>query len=412
MPTLPEISVTGNAVQINGGDATPSSTDGTDFGSVLQGQPAPTLTFTVKNDGGSALTIGTVLLPPGFSPIGQLPFSLAWGDSASFTVTLNTASAGTFFGQINFSNNDGNETPFNFSIIGTVTPLPTRIISLSGNLAFGNVTVGTSAQRTLTVANNGNSTLTVSGISYPSGFSGDWPSGTIAAGGSQPVTVTFAPTSVTSYGNTLAVSANQTSGNNTYAISGTGVPAPAVVALNPSNLDQVYDGSPKVVTASTTPPGLALTITYSGSATLPTTAGTYPVVATVNDPNYTGSASGTLTINKATATVVLNAASLNQAYNGSPKVVTANTTPSGLSVAMSYNGGGTPPTAVGSYPVTATVNDPNYSGLASGTLMVGPAALIITANNGSKAYGQAVTFIGTEFTASGLQNSETVDRWH
>ena len=37
-----------------------------------------------------------------------------------------------------------------------------------------------------------------------------------------------------------------------------------------------------------------------------------------------------------------------------------------------------------------------------------PAALTITANNAGKAYGQVITFSGTEFTATGLQNGQTV----
>src|SRR5208283_4517161 len=44
----------------------------------------------------------------------------------------------------------------------------------------------------------------------------------------------------------------------------------------------------------------------------------------------------------------------------------------------------------------------------NGSLTVNPAALTITANNRSKSYGQAVSFAGTEFTASGLLNSDAV----
>src|SRR4029078_11293239 len=43
-----------------------------------------------------------------------------------------------------------------------------------------------------------------------------------------------------------------------------------------------------------------------------------------------------------------------------------------------------------------------------GALTVNPASLTITANNQSKTYGQTVTFAGTEFSSTGLQNSETV----
>ena len=50
------------------------------------------------------------------------------------------------------------------------------------------------------------------------------------------------------------------------------------------------------ITATTTPAGLTTGITYNGSATAPTAAGSYPVVATINDNNYQGSATGTLIV--------------------------------------------------------------------------------------------------------------------
>ncbi len=101
---------------------------------------------------------------------------------------------------------------------------PTKIIGVSGNLAFGTVTTGQTATATLTVSNTGNSPLTVSGITYPTGFSGAW-SGTIAAGGSQGVTVTFAPVAVTAYSGTVTVNSDKTSGVNTLSASGAGAAA-------------------------------------------------------------------------------------------------------------------------------------------------------------------------------------------
>jgi formylglycine-generating enzyme len=98
---------------------------------------------------------------------------------------------------------------------------PMRIIALSGNLTFGTVAVGSSSQSTLTIYNTGSSAMTVSNISYPNGFSGNW-SGIIAAGSSQPVTVTFSPVSATSYGGTVTVNSDMTSGVNTIGASGTG----------------------------------------------------------------------------------------------------------------------------------------------------------------------------------------------
>jgi len=59
---------------------------------------------------------------------------------------------------------------------------------------------------------------------------------------------------------------------------------------------QIYDGQPKAATASTTPAGLNVQLTYNGRSSLPTEPGRYVVDATVDDANFTGAASGTLTI--------------------------------------------------------------------------------------------------------------------
>ena len=97
-----------------------------------------------------------------------------------------------------------------------------RGITVSGNLAYGNVMAGTSTQRTLTINSTGLSTLTVSNLSLPAGFAGNW-SGTLAPGGSQNVTITFSPATVASYGGTLTVNSDAVAPTNTLSISGTGI---------------------------------------------------------------------------------------------------------------------------------------------------------------------------------------------
>jgi hypothetical protein len=62
---VPEITVLGNGVSIGDGDTTPSLTDYTDFGSVVQGGTAISRTFTVRNDGTATLTLGAVTVPAG-----------------------------------------------------------------------------------------------------------------------------------------------------------------------------------------------------------------------------------------------------------------------------------------------------------------------------------------------------------
>jgi|CXWL01.1.fsa_nt_gi hypothetical protein len=70
--------------------------------------------------------------------------------------------------------------------------------------------------------------------------------------------------------------------------------ATATVTLD--SLVQAYDGTPRSATATTVPPGLAVSFTYGGSPLAPTASGTYAVVGTVADVNYQGSATGTLIV--------------------------------------------------------------------------------------------------------------------
>jgi len=117
----------------------------------------------------------------------------------------------------------------------------TRIIRLEGDLNFGDVQVGDSAQRTLTIYNDGNSTLNVTGINYSTpDFSGDW-SGPISAGASQPVDVTFAPTQVKTYSGTLTVSSNKTDGTNTKSVSGTGTPITTNIIVTSPNGGEIWN---------------------------------------------------------------------------------------------------------------------------------------------------------------------------
>lgn len=116
----------------------------------------------------------------------------------------------------------------------TPTPAATRIIGLSGSLAFGNVTIGQSSTATLTITNSGTSTLTISGLSVTSSLSGtfvaNWTSGTIASGGAQQVTIQFVPAAAQTYAGTITITGDQTSGSNTMSVSGTGT-APSTFAL-------------------------------------------------------------------------------------------------------------------------------------------------------------------------------------
>ena len=101
---------------------------------------------------------------------------------------------------------------------------PTRIIGVSGNLAFGDVPVGSQRSLSYTITNTGNTTLTVTGTTISGGLASQtvfsWTSGQIAAGSSQPVTVRFQPTAAGNYSGTITVVGDHTGGANTVSTSG------------------------------------------------------------------------------------------------------------------------------------------------------------------------------------------------
>ncbi len=189
-----------------------------------------------------------------------------------------------------------------------------------------------------------------------------------------------APSSVGSH----AVVASLTNAN--YAATdatGNLVIAKGTAAITLGGLTQTYDGSAKSATA-TSPQG-DVTITYGGSPTPPTNAGSYAVLASVNNDNYQGSVSGTLVISKAAATITLGG--LLQPYDASPKSATATTSPAGLSgVTIKYDGSTTAPTNAGSYSVVATLDNTNYDGTASGTMVISKASASITLDGLARTY--------------------------
>jgi hypothetical protein len=114
---------------------------------------------------------------------------------------------------------------------------PTRIINVSGDLAFGNVEVCQSDTRVMRISNSGTAALTYTSLSAvggtgTKGYSATPTSGTVAAGGSQDVTVRFAPTGLGFWSNVLTVVGDQTSGNNQINVSGTGVISRAIWTMS------------------------------------------------------------------------------------------------------------------------------------------------------------------------------------
>jgi hypothetical protein len=174
------------------------------------------------------------------------------------------------------------------------------------------------------------------------------------------------------------------------------------VTVTLGNLSATYTGSPIDATAATTPVGLNVILTYDGSLTAPTNAGSYEVIGTIDDPNYAGSATGTLVIAKVTDGVTVTLGNLSATYTGSPIEATAATTPGGLNVILTYDGSLTAPTNAGSYAVIGTIDDPNYAGSASGTLVIDKATPTVTVTLGNL----TATYTGSPIEATATTTPE------
>ncbi len=214
-------------------------------------------------------------------------------------------------------------------------------------------------------------TLTVGQVSQTIAFGaladktfGD-PAFTVSATASSGLTPTFSIVSgqasisgntvtVTGLGTVVVRVAQAGDANFTAAVpvdrSFTVVAAATAAAVNLGGLSAIYDGTPKSVTVSTSPADLAYTLTYAGSTTAPTNAGSYAVVATVTSANATGTASGTLVIAQATQTVTFGALPAVVTV-GSPITVSA-TASSGLPVTLALVSGNAALTGA-----TLTLND-------------------------------------------------------
>jgi hypothetical protein len=168
---------------------------------------------------------------------------------------------------------------------------------------------------------------------------------------------------------------------------------------------QVYDGSGKVATATTSPASLSgVTVSYSQngqSVVSPTNAGTYNVVASLDNANYQATnATGNLVIGKATATLALG--NLTHTYDGTLKNATATTTPANLSgVSISNNG----KTDAGTYAVVATLTNANYQATEVTEDLViakAPTHTVVTITGGPFTYtGSALTPATVKVTGPG-----------
>jgi hypothetical protein len=348
--------------------------NGTSPGDGFSTSTSPSLSHTVNTASASSLSVSAA--------------SGTYGGAVTLTAKLRTSGGSPISGQtVNFSvngtsvgtattNASGDATLNNVSISGiNAGTYPNAVAaSFTATSAYG-ASSGTAA---LTVT-QATATLSLAEADLAQTFGATKAVGvTITPAGLHGVEITYngSATVPTAPGN-YAVVASLTNPN--YAASnatGTLVISPATATLTLGNLTgHTYDGRAKAATVTTSPAGLEadVTFTYNGASTAPTAAGTYDVVATLDNDNYTGTASGQLVIKKATAELTLTG--LAHTYDGDQKSASVETDPEGLDgVSLTYDGSTTAPMSAGTYKVEATLTNANYTAApVSGDLAISPA---------------------------------------
>ncbi|MFO0477759.1 MAG: choice-of-anchor D domain-containing protein, partial [Bacteroidota bacterium] len=276
---LPQIQVLDGATNIA------NITGSVDFGSTTIGTPV-TKTFTIKNVGPGTLSLGALsALPAGFSLVGSFPTAnIASGGSSTFSIKLDAVSVGNYSGTLSFVNGDATKNPFNFTITGTVVPLPapqiqvldgaTNIANGSGSVNFGSTFIGTPVAKTFTIKNNGTAALSLGALSaLPAGFSlvGSFPTANVPPAGSTTFQVKLDGTVLGNYsGNLIFANGDATKNPFNFNITGTVVPLPAPQI-------QVLDGASNIAnggnydfgtTLLSTPLTKTFTIKNNGTAAL------------------------------------------------------------------------------------------------------------------------------------------------
>lgn len=288
--------------------------------------------------------------------------------------------------------NIGNDTKETISAIAVapglgISPVATAAYQVStlsiSTTALANATVGQSYSQTVQATGGfAPYSFTITSGALPAGLtlsSTGAIAGTPTAAGVFPITVQATDSQSFTATQNLSI----TVGPATIAL------APAAGALTGGNVGVSYTQqftasagtAPYIytVTAGALPTGLTLSTTGLLSGT-PTAVGNYTFTVTATDSSTgTGapfSGNNQYTVNIAQGTAQVSLSGLNVTYTGLAQTPIATTTPTGLKVVYAFQQSGVTvasATEAGTYQVTATVQDTNYTGTATGTFIISSA---------------------------------------
>ncbi|MCK5328056.1 MAG: choice-of-anchor D domain-containing protein, partial [Candidatus Latescibacteria bacterium] len=185
----------------------------------------------------------------GFTPTTSDSVGAVEKPNTTFT-DIGLTNRATYYYRISAVDNAGNESTFSEEVqaVPDETVLPQPDIALSAtSYNFGEVQVGTSSTWTLVVSNTGESALSVSSISSGDAqFTASPTSFTVAAGESEDVTVTFAPTSSGNQIATFTITSNDPDeGSLQVSLNGNGSLLPPNLSLSATgyNFGEVQVGT-------------------------------------------------------------------------------------------------------------------------------------------------------------------------
>lgn len=175
IPPQPEIAVH-NGATTAAAQLQDEQPDVVDFGFTASGTPV-TRSFTIANTGTLPLTVSSITVPTDFTVLGA-PTSVAAGGNATFQIRFNATLSGVREGVVVISSNDADESLFDFPVKGAVNQ-PEINLSVNGTpitdgqaqaVSYLTTTTGSPVTRSFAIQNDGVSTLTVSSITAPAGF--------------------------------------------------------------------------------------------------------------------------------------------------------------------------------------------------------------------------------------------------
>ncbi|WP_231398483.1 choice-of-anchor D domain-containing protein [Conexibacter woesei] len=227
------------------------------FGGAVVGEQRTGI-ITLRNAGGQPLTIGAVDLPSAPFSVGGAPTAgtrIAPGDAINVSVSFTPTAVGDFDQDFDVPSDGGDAT---VGLSGIAGLGPKLSLSPSGGWAFGDVAVGESAVVALTVANDGDSLMSITRSKPPGGgpftVLDALDEGTaIPAGEHRTIRVRFTPTAPGDATAAWSLNAADGTGAHEIPLTGTGV-VPAVVAPPDTTTPPVVDTTPPPATQQQAPP--------------------------------------------------------------------------------------------------------------------------------------------------------------